>query len=194
MRSRIILGSLGLLLAATIPAILGATIPAILAAGVASAQPVGDWLFPDPWDPLAGRREVWRPDRMGPQQKIRMLRHWSYMTAGVPQTYRGAFSPAPATAGTIAAGARLYAAHCAECHGASGFGDGDLGRSLEPSPALLSFMVRMPMAVDEYLLWTISEGGAAFGSEMPAFADTLTSEQIWQVIAYMRAGFPQNAR
>ena len=49
---------------------------------------------------------------------------------------------------------------------------------------------RMPWAVDEYLLWAISEGGTPFATKMPAFMDTLTREQIWQIITYMRAGFP----
>jgi len=44
--------------------------------------------------------------------------------------------------------------------------------------------------VDAYLLWAISEGGAAFGSRMPAFADRLSREQIWQIVTWMRAGFP----
>jgi mono/diheme cytochrome c family protein len=39
-------------------------------------------------------------------------------------------------------------------------------------------------------MWTISDGGAQFGSEMPNFKDKLTQEEIWQIIAFMRAGFP----
>ena len=50
----------------------------------------------------------------------------------------------------------------------------------------------MPMAGDEYLLWTVSEGGQRFGTDMPAFKDTLTEDQIWSIIAYMRAGFPSS--
>ena len=69
-------------------------------------------------------------------------------------------------------------------------GHGDAGQALYPSPALLADLIRMPQAVDEYLLWAISEGGAPFGTKMPAFKDQLTREQIWQVITYMRAGFP----
>ncbi len=61
---------------------------------------------------------------------------------------------------------------------------------LSPSPALLAYMIRRPIAVDEYLLWTISEGGAQFGSKMPAFKDKLGRDDIWRVVAYMRAGFP----
>jgi mono/diheme cytochrome c family protein len=69
-------------------------------------------------------------------------------------------------------------------------GPGDAGLALYPSPALLAELRRMPWAVDEYLLWAISGGGAPFATEMPAFMDTLTREQIWQIITYMRAGFP----
>jgi len=46
------------------------------------------------------------------------------------------------------------------------------------------------MSGDEYLLWTISEGGERFGTDMPAFEDKLGEEDIWKIIAYMRAGFP----
>jgi mono/diheme cytochrome c family protein len=46
-----------------------------------------------------------------------------------------------------------------------------------------------PIAIDSYLLWTISEGGVAFGTKMPAFKNALSKQQIWQVVAYLRAGF-----
>ena len=55
---------------------------------------------------------------------------------------------------------------------------------------LLAHLIRMPDAVDEYLLWAISDGGKPFGTKMPAFKDALTEEQIWQIVTYMRAGFP----
>jgi mono/diheme cytochrome c family protein len=52
-------------------------------------------------------------------------------------------------------------------------------------------MIRRPISVDEYLLWAIAEGGKQFDSEMPAFKDKLSREDIWRIVAYMRAGFPQ---
>ncbi len=158
-----------------------------LMAADAKAQPASISPWPEDWlDPAFREDGRWRPRRMSPQQKFRMERHWTYMNERIPPPYRGRMSPLEATPETIAAGAGIYAAHCAECHGERGFGDGDAGRALDPSPALLSFMVP-----GEYLLWSLSEGGLPFGSEMPAFGDRLTEEQIWQVIAYMRAGFPQ---
>jgi mono/diheme cytochrome c family protein len=55
-------------------------------------------------------------------------------------------------------------------------------------------MIQRPIAVDEYLLWSIAEGGKQFDTEMPAFKDTLKREEIWKIIAYMRVGFPGNAK
>ena len=69
-------------------------------------------------------------------------------------------------------------------------GNGDMGKALSPSPALLAYMITRPIAVDEYLVWSISEGGKQFASAMPAFKESLSREEIWQIIAYMRAGFP----
>ena len=69
--------------------------------------------------------------------------------------------------------------------------DGDAGLDLVPSPALLARLMDVQGTVDEYLLWTISEGGAPFGTAMPAFKNRLTEDQIWQIVAYLRAGFPQ---
>jgi len=69
-------------------------------------------------------------------------------------------------------------------------GDGEVANSLNPSPALLAYMIQMPMSVDEYMLWSISDGGAAFGTAMPAFKDVLNQNEIWKIVTYMRAGFP----
>ncbi len=86
----------------------------------------------------------------------------------------------------------MYAAHCQECHGPVGMGDGNAALAVNPSPALLAFMIQTPMAIDEYLMWSISEGGPPFGTDMPSFKDKLSAAQIWKVIAFMRAGFPHS--
>ncbi|MEQ9122441.1 MAG: cytochrome c, partial [Alphaproteobacteria bacterium] len=51
-------------------------------------------------------------------------------------------------------------------------------------------LIQRPAAADEYLLWTISEGGAMFDTPMPGFKNTLSRDEIWSIIAFMRAGFP----
>ena len=147
----------------------------------------------DPWNPGGMHRDKWGHGNMGSEQRQRMLRHWAFMNEGVPAEYRGARSPLGQTTVTVDAGGRLYADSCAACHGATGLGDGEAGRSLTPSPALLAYLIRMPMMADEYLLWAISEGGAPFDTDMPAFKDTLSRDEIWQITAYMRAGFPKVA-
>jgi len=143
----------------------------------------------DYWQPLWMQRELWGAGTMPPGMRARLLRHHTYMHYGVQAEYQGAKSTVRKDKPTLETGARLYAQRCASCHGKEGMGDGDAPRSLLPSPALLAFMIQRPISVDEYLLWSISEGGKQFDTPMPAFKDTLTREEIWQIIAYMRGGF-----
>ena len=144
----------------------------------------------DMWDPGWTRRDVWQSERMDQSLRWRLTRHDTFLRDGVPAAYQGARDPFAKTPDVIGQGGAIYAARCADCHDASGMGHGDAGLALYPSPALLADLIRMPQAVDEYLLWAISEGGAPFGTKMPAFKDVLTRDQIWQVVTYMRAGFP----
>ena len=144
----------------------------------------------DRWDPGWTDRGMWGPGMMGPRMSQRMMRHRTYMQFGVPSEYRGQRNPLPMTQDTVREGGAIYAKQCAECHGAQGLGDGEAGKSLNPSPALLAYMIQMPMSVDEYLLWSISEGGVQFGTDMPAFKETLTTQEIWKIMVFMRAGFP----
>jgi mono/diheme cytochrome c family protein len=120
----------------------------------------------------------------------RMTRHDAFIRDGVPAAYAGARNPRTRTPETIKEGGALYARECAACHEDAGMGDGDAGNALYPSPALLAYLLRRPQAADEYLQWAIFEGGEPFGTAMPAFKDSLTRDQIWQIITYMRAGFP----
>jgi mono/diheme cytochrome c family protein len=119
-----------------------------------------------------------------------MTRHEAFIKNGVPAAYRGARNPMARVPDTIREGGVLYAENCTSCHDAAGLGHGDAGLALYPSPALLAHLIRRPDAVDEYLLWAISDGGKPFGTKMPAFKGALTEEQIWQIVTYMRAGFP----
>ena len=145
----------------------------------------------DYWQPLWMQRELWGPGNMPPGMRARLLRQSTYIHYGVQKDYQGAKSTVDTSKQTIDAGAKLYGEKCASCHGKEGLGDGQAPRSLLPSPALLAFMIQRPISVDEYLLWSIAEGGKQFDTEMPAFKDTLAREDIWKIIAYMRAGFPR---
>jgi mono/diheme cytochrome c family protein len=149
------------------------------------------WMGPGHMWPDGDLNDDWGWNQMGPGQLQRAERHWTYMNNGVPAAYSGARSTVRATRETLTSGARLYGDNCARCHGAKGFGDGEEGRGLVPSPALIRYFVQMPMSGDEYLLWTISEGGERFGTDMPAFKDKLSEDDIWKIVAYMRPGFPE---
>lgn len=148
----------------------------------------------DYWQPLWMQRELWGPGKMPSGMRARLLRHYTFMQYSVPKEYQGAKSTIANSKEGIEAGGRLYGRWCASCHGGDGLGSGEAPRSLMPSPALLAFMIQRPIAVDEYLLWCIAEGGKQFDTEMPAFKDSLGREDIWKIIAYMRAGFSGAAR
>ena len=158
--------------------------------GRADAQMHGPgWRHHDYWQPGWMRRHHWRRGRDADMQ-ARMRRHWTFMHEGLPREYENARSTAAQSKEAISAGGQLYAEHCASCHGKSGLGDGEAGKSLTPSPALLAYLIQRPIAVDSYLLWSISEGGEEFKTGMPAFKDVLKRDEIWKVVSYMRAGFP----
>ena len=164
------------------------------------------WSSPAPAEPrepdgeLVPGLDIWARERARPPQwewredlsadyLSRAERHREFMQAGVPVEYRHRRNPYPAETGTIREGGRLYRANCEACHGAGGLGDGVAARDLTPPPAFLSFLIERPRAADQYLFWTIAEGGARFGTEMPAYKDSLTESEIWRIISWMRAGF-----
>jgi mono/diheme cytochrome c family protein len=100
-------------------------------------------------------------------------------------------NPLPRTETTIQRGAAVYAKNCALCHGPNGAGNGPAGQSLSPPPTNLAWLAQTRMGGwDAFVYWTIAEGGAQFGSAMPAFKGSLSTDDIWAIIAYLQAGFP----
>lgn len=120
-----------------------------------------------------------------------MLRMKQYMQTGVPAPYGGLKNPLQPSAAIVARGRAVYDEHCARCHGATGLGDGPDLKELKLPPADLVHMLDMLPMNDDFFLWAVSEGGVPFGSQMPAFKDVLARDDIWRVIAFMRAGFPR---
>ena len=70
--------------------------------------------------------------------------------------------------------ATLYQQHCSDCHGARG--EGGVGRALNGS--------HLEEMSEAQLFMMIYEG---IGSSMPSFKSTLTSEQIAEMVTYIRA-------
>lgn len=185
----------------TIPSIAAiAVLSALAATAIAplaaqqNADGPGGHGWRDFWQPGWMHRHMWGAPDASPEILARMRRHRTYMHDGIPSAYRNARSSVKRNQENIAAGGKLYAVNCASCHGTEGLGDGDAAKGLSPSPALLNHMIEHPVAADEYLLWTISEGGKVFDTDMPAFKDTLSKDEIWKIVTYMRAGFPKVAK
>lgn len=84
-----------------------------------------------------------------------------------------------------AAGATLYATHCASCHGATGKGDGDAGRALSPPPSDLTDVFHARFYSDAGRVEIVRRGAA--GTAMPGFADTLDDAAILAVYAHVRS-------
>jgi mono/diheme cytochrome c family protein len=118
-----------------------------------------------------------------------LARQQFYMRSGLPEAYRGKTNPLATSVANVIKGADLYNASCASCHGLLGFGNGVAGGALRPRPADLAWSLSAPGIKDDYLFWTIAEGGAQFGSNMPAYKGDLREGQIWEIITYMRAAF-----
>lgn len=113
------------------------------------------------------------------------------MMGGVPEPYASMINPLSDTAPVIARGRAVFEQSCASCHGAQGLGNGEAGRELSPAQADLAMLVRMPMMRDDRsLFWAISEGGAAFGTAMSAFKDSVSDEEIWSAVRFLQAGLP----
>ena len=106
----------------------------------------------------------------------------------VPEAYAAKTNPFKDNPDAVTAGAQIYTTYCATCHGIEGKGDGPAGTALEPHPANLADAGMMNNMSDTYLFWRISEGGMVepFNSAMPPWKGSLTEEQIWQVIVYLR--------
>lgn len=133
------------------------------------------------------------PDQQAVPQKDWMwgmpsvLRHHYVMWQGIPSQYQGLSNPVAVSDTVLETGKRVYQENCVACHGAEGRGDGEAGKNLSPQPADLRHLMYMSMmTTDAYLYWTIAEGGKPIGSDMPAFKNTLSKEEIWSLIHYLR--------
>ena len=102
---------------------------------------------------------------------------------------------ATAEPGDAQAGRGLYIRLCASCHGVTGQG-GRMGAMLSPPPRNLADQAYMHGRSEQQLFEVIQQGGAAVGlsAAMNAFGNQLNTQQIWDVVAYVRTfAAPANA-
>lgn len=120
-----------------------------------------------------------------------MPRHYMVALWGVPKPYQGMTNPLRRRKATYDRGEAIYKQYCAVCHGDNGAGNGPAGRSLSPPPGNLVWLSDVPEKQwDEYMYWTIAEGGAALGTSMPPYKQLLTEDEIWSVTAYVEDNIP----
>ena len=105
---------------------------------------------------------------------------------------------------TVALGEAVYADNCASCHGADLEGETDWKQQNEDG----SFRSPPHTAdghtwhhADGVLIEAIKEGGTRFeglniggSSNMPAFGDTLTEEEITAVLAFIKSSWPEDVQ
>ena len=96
----------------------------------------------------------------------------------------GTEAPADSSAVAVAAlGARIYARHCALCHGAGGRGDGDAAAGMKPKPRDHTDSAYMGSRTDAQLLQLIHDGKG----NMPAWKRVLTEREMRAVLVHVRS-------
>ena len=92
-------------------------------------------------------------------------------------------NPIPSTVASLTVGERIYRQNCEVCHGVIGAGDGPVAAALRPRPVDLRVHVAAGHS-DGFFFYWISEGFR--GTAMPAFKNTLSIEERWHVVNFMR--------
>lgn len=108
------------------------------------------------------------------------------LTAASPTSFHT--SPTGFSVATIADGARVYAQHCAACHGADGRGEGPLSATLPHWPPTFMSPLLGRRAEGE-LFWHIVAGmrDAQGLITMPGFGHQISDSEAWAVIDHLRA-------
>lgn len=98
--------------------------------------------------------------------------------ARIPAPYAGQSRPPTAS---VRRGEALYPIWCARCHGVDARGGG----AFDPPASDLTRAARS----DAYVFWRITKGGHGdpICSQMPAFETSLSEEERWDLVAYVRS-------
>lgn len=104
-------------------------------------------------------------------------------TPPVPLTARFATNPVPDTKESWDAGRATYQKNCAICHGPRALGDGPAAFTLNPRP--FNLQLHVPLHAPGEAYYWISDGVA--GTAMPAWKDTLSDTERWQLVRFLYA-------
>lgn len=98
-------------------------------------------------------------------------------------------NPIKAAPASVAAGKTLYDTQCSSCHGTAGKGDGKMAAMMNPpKPSDLSDGTWKHGATDGEIFTLIRDGSK--GTAMRGYATRMQTEQIWNVVNYLRTLAP----
>lgn len=85
-------------------------------------------------------------------------------------------------------GMRIFRHYCVVCHGEEGAGDGFNAYNLDPAPRDLTDPKYQNAISDETLEEVVTQGGRGMNKSilMPAYGNTLSKEQISDLVAFIR--------
>ena len=92
-------------------------------------------------------------------------------------------NPFSRSAQSISHGAALWKQDCEVCHGVDGRGDGPVSASLPKHPKDLTRIALPPVFPDGVVAYRIANGGEV----MPAWKDVLSTDDIWDLVSFIRA-------
>jgi mono/diheme cytochrome c family protein len=133
-------------------------------------------------------RNMWDNPAFKPQEEpVRLPPGDSIPTKGrerIPSMAEAASlqNPVAPTESNLAKGKELYGIFCVPCHGASGRGDGPVGKKYVPTPADLHAGSPVSRLPDGTLFVIVSNGAGG----MPAFRADLAPIERWSIVAYLR--------
>lgn len=91
-------------------------------------------------------------------------------------------NPEASDEASVARGKEVYDIHCSVCHGATGKGDGAVGKKFVPPPMDLSTDY-VQLQGDGQIFYTITHGGVA----MPFYRDAIEKIDRWHIINYIKS-------
>ena len=110
----------------------------------------------------------------------------------IPEPAKKVPNPVKSNPQVLAAARKTYAEMCVQCHGEKGKGDGSEAMMYAVKPANFSDKHMLDEMSDGEIFYKMTEGRRP----MPAFKNTLSEEQRWQLVHFVRtfAAAPRPAK
>ena len=107
--------------------------------------------------------------------------HTTFMHAAKLRSAK--IQPPPLTGDAVRAGMRQYEQDCVACHGAPAVDRAEWTKGMTPTPPYLIDISRQMTPAELY--WTLYNGVKMTG--MPAWGPTRSPQQLWSLVAFLRA-------